>query len=77
MRSIPFDQERMTRKEAAAYLGVTPGTLAVWKSTRRYALPVVKVGRITFYRRSDLDSFIESRTIRDGMEADMQQPSWL
>ncbi len=32
-----FQSDLLTRREAAAYLGVTPETLAVWASTRRYA----------------------------------------
>lgn len=58
-----FDQVLLTRKEAAAYLGVTTQTLAIWKCTGRYSLPVVKVGRLAKYRKSDLDAFIESRTV--------------
>ncbi|MDA9558248.1 helix-turn-helix domain-containing protein [Vibrio sp.] len=49
-----------TRKQAAEYLGVTEGTLAVWASTGRYQLPFVKIGRKVFYRQLDLQIFIES-----------------
>ena len=59
----------LTRGQAAAYLGVTPRTLAVWKSTGRYKLPCVKIGRLAKYRKADLDAFIEQRTVggdRDG-----------
>lgn len=52
----------LSRKEAAVYLGVSEQTLAIWKSTGRYALPVVKVGRLAKYRRSDLDGFLERNT---------------
>ena len=55
--------ELLSRAEAAAYLGVKPQTLAVWASARRYGLPMVKVGRLAKYRRSDLDAFIALRTI--------------
>ncbi len=48
--------------EAAAYLGVTVGTLEVWRSTRRYPLSYIKVGRAVRYRREDLITFVESRT---------------
>jgi excisionase family DNA binding protein len=53
----------MTRDEAAAYLGVSPKTLATWACTKRYALPLVKIGRAVKYRAADLDKFIEARTI--------------
>ncbi|MCJ2375665.1 helix-turn-helix domain-containing protein [Vibrio sp. ZSDZ34] len=54
---------RLNRKQAAEYLGVTEGTLAVWASTGRYQLPFIKVGRKVFYRQSDLDAFIESNVV--------------
>lgn len=54
---------RLTRREAAAYLRVSPSTLAVWSCTKRYNLPYVKVGRLVQYQLSDLDQFISSRTV--------------
>lgn len=48
--------------QAAEYIGVAPKTLSVWRSTKRYPLPYVKVGSRVRYRRSDLDAFIASRT---------------
>ncbi len=45
-----FQSDLLTRREAAAYLGVTPETLAVWASTRRYPLRFVKIGRLAKYR---------------------------
>ncbi|SFA75081.1 DNA binding domain-containing protein, excisionase family [Collimonas sp. OK607] len=53
----------LSREEAAAYLGISPRSLAVWKSVGRYNLPVIKVGRLAKYRKSDLDAWLESRTI--------------
>ena len=61
-KTISFAEDRLSRKEAAAYLGVSPGTLEVWASTGRYDLPFVKIGRLAYYRRSELDVFIKSRT---------------
>lgn len=52
---------KLNRKMAAEYLGVTEGTLAVWASTGRYKLPFIKVGRKVFYTVADLDAFLESR----------------
>jgi len=52
----------LDRKTAAKYLGISPGTLAVWACTRRYPnLKHIKVGRSVKYRRSDLDKFLEER----------------
>jgi excisionase family DNA binding protein len=49
--------------EAAAILGCAPGTLSVWRSTGRYNLPFVKVGRRVKYRREDVEDFIRRRTV--------------
>ena len=53
----------MTRDEAAQYLGVSAKTLATWACTKRYILPMVKIGRAVKYRAADLDRFIEARTV--------------
>ncbi len=52
-----------TALEASERLKVTPETLAVWRSTRRYPLPFVKMGSKIFYRESDLETFILSRVV--------------
>ncbi len=52
----------LTRSEAAEFLGVKEQTLALWHSTGRYSIPVVKVGRSVRYRMSDLERWIEERT---------------
>ena len=53
---------RLNPEETASILGVTAGTLAVWRCTKRYCLPFVKIGRKIFYRSEDVQSFVESRT---------------
>ncbi|MGE5525215.1 MAG: helix-turn-helix domain-containing protein [Rhodospirillaceae bacterium] len=53
----------LNEREAAETLHVSTGTLQVWRSTRRYPLPFVKIGRAVRYRRSDLEAFIKSRTV--------------
>lgn len=62
-------QRRMTEQEAADYLGVSPGTLSVWRSTGRYALPFQKVGRLVRYQLADLDAWLEKRTRANGATA--------
>jgi excisionase family DNA binding protein len=52
----------LDEKQAAEYLDLQPATLAVWRSTGRWRLPFIKMGRYVRYRRSDLDSWIASRT---------------
>lgn len=68
MQSIPLGEivksarELLSEREAAAVLDVAPGTLSVWRSTGRYPIPFVKVGRKVRYRQADLEKWLESRT---------------
>lgn len=56
--------------EAAVVLGnLAPGTLSVWRSTGRYKIPFIKVGRRVRYRRADLEAWLESRTRANGTTA--------
>lgn len=55
--------QRLNTAEAADYIGVVPGTLEVWRCSRRYDLPYIKVGRRVFYLRADLDNWLQSRRI--------------
>ncbi len=48
---------------AADYLGVEPQTLEVWRCTKRYEIPYIKVGRLVKYRQRDLDDWLNSRTV--------------
>jgi excisionase family DNA binding protein len=48
-------------EEAAYYIGCTTGTLKVWASKRR--VPYVKVGRLTRFRKKDLDKWLDSRLV--------------
>lgn len=52
----------LTPPEAAAYIGVTENTLSVWRCVGRYNIPFIKVGRLVKYRKSALDTFLDSRT---------------
>lgn len=53
----------LSRKEAAAYLGVAEQTLAIWKWSGRHKLRCVKIGRLCKYRQQDLDAFIRQNLI--------------
>ena len=61
--------ELIDRKEAAEYLGVSPGTLANWQSTGFRKVPHVKIGKRVRYRISDLAKFIEQNLV-DPIEGD-------
>jgi hypothetical protein len=60
--------ERVDEKRAAEILGLSPGTLAVWRCRRRYPLPYQKIGRAVRYRVADLEAFAQSRTVGGGPE---------
>lgn len=60
------DSDLIDPAPAAELLGVTEGTLSVWRSTGRYSLPFVKVGRKVKYSRKALESWLESRTRSSG-----------
>lgn len=51
-----------TEAESALFLGVKPTTLQIWRCTKRYPLPFIKVGRLVRYRQSALDAFLTART---------------
>lgn len=52
---------RMTREDAARYLGRTPKTLAMWQLQGTGPRSVLVGGR-RFYFRTDLDAFIRGET---------------
>ena len=51
----------LTDHEAAEYLGVSVGTLSVWRSVGRYQIPYLKVGRKIRYRQCDLEAWLRTR----------------
>jgi excisionase family DNA binding protein len=54
----------LTPEEAADRLRVSKGTLCVWRCTKRYPLPFVKVGSKVFYRSSAIEAFITAREVQ-------------
>ena len=54
-----IQKKLMTRREAAAYLGIKEQTLALWAHAHRYDLPYYKIGSTAKYKLEDLDRFIE------------------
>jgi hypothetical protein len=63
---INSSRDLLDEQQAAITIDVTPGTLSVWRSTGRYNLPFIKVGRKVRYRRADLEVWLESRTRSSG-----------
>ena len=54
--------DRLSNKEAAEYLGVATNTLNVWRTINRWPdLPYIKIGNKIFYRKTDVDKFLDAR----------------
>lgn len=52
---------KLSRREAAEYLGVSPQTLANWASSDRVLIPFYKIGnKKVIYQKSDLDAYLAS-----------------
>lgn len=49
--------------EVSKILGVTVKSLAVWRCTKRYDLPYIKVGKSVKYHPEDVQAFIDSRKV--------------
>lgn len=56
-------RDLLSASEVADLLGVSISTLAIWRCTKRYPLPYLKVGRLVRYRRADVDQFLAQRTV--------------
>ncbi len=63
MHTISVKPRLLTTDEAAEFLGVSAGSLAVWRCLSRYPLPYVKIGRNVRYLESDLLAWMESRKV--------------
>lgn len=63
--SIDSAFERLNNIEAANYLGISPNTLNQWRSDKKPFIPYLKIGRLVYYRKSDLDAFIAAGTVEN------------
>ena len=63
MTQIVTPAAEFSNIEAAAYLGIKPESLEIWRSTRRHIIPYLRIGRRIRYRRADLDQWLTSRTV--------------
>jgi hypothetical protein len=59
--AIEAGRDLLDEQRAAAVLTVSPGTLRVWRSTGRYNLPFLRIGRNVRYRRADLIAWLDTR----------------
>lgn len=63
VHEVVATQQLLSRKEAAAFLGLSVQTLAGWAWAKRYDLPFIKLGRLVKYRKSDLEAFVARLTV--------------
>lgn len=66
---VQASRNLLNEKEAAQILDTSPGTLSVWRSTGRYNLPFLKIGRNIRYRRSDIMAWLDARVRQTGATA--------
>jgi hypothetical protein len=64
--TLDFASERMTRENAAGYLGVTPAFLEADISRRKHNIPYYKIGSRVFYIRSDLNRWLAAHRQHGG-----------
>jgi excisionase family DNA binding protein len=65
----------LTPAQAAALLGLAPGTLEVWRCTKEYPLNYYKIGGRVRYRREDIEAFVRARMVQCGPEATTPAPT--
>lgn len=71
MKNLLHGNQLLTTEEAAKTLGLSPSTLCIWRTTKRYPLPYVKVGRMVRYRIEDLEAFLTQRRQNDFYHEEM------
>lgn len=62
MSSIHYPKKLLTPEQVSAIVGVTTGTLAVWRCTGLCQIPYVKIGRCVRYEAVAIDNYISSNT---------------
>ena len=61
-----FPEDRLTRDEAAKFLGLSPSTLAADTSRRNLSIPYYRVGGRIYYRRTELDQWLKLHRVSGG-----------
>lgn len=67
--SVLLPTDLLTPEQVAGVLGLSPRTLAAWRSSRRSDLPWIKVGARIRYRRGDVIAWLEGLTCSSALEA--------
>lgn len=56
---VSFETDRLTRSEAADFLGLKASTLAADVTTKRLKIPMYRLGRRVFYSKSQLQAYVD------------------
>lgn len=57
----------ITNEEAAELLGILPGTLTLWRATKK-GPTFYKIGKVIKYKVSDIEEFISSKKVEMGRD---------
>lgn len=58
-----FAEDRLTTPQAAVHIGVAPFSLKSDRRTRNLGVPFYKIGRLIYYRQTDLEEWLVSRRV--------------
>ena len=58
-----INTDRINTDEAAAMIGVKPATLINWRCTKKQTVPYYKMGGRVFYKKTDIDEWVESKKV--------------
>lgn len=65
-------EDLLETKRAGDYIGHAESTMNRWR-VEGSGPPFIKFGRRVFYRRSDLDTFLDSRIVQSTSEAEARR----
>ena len=74
MSSFEVNSPRLSRKEAARYLGLSVATLAADVVTRRHCIPFQKLGSRCLYIRRELDQWAARHAVNGPQSPEESQP---
>jgi predicted DNA-binding transcriptional regulator AlpA len=56
-------EKLLTPTDFQNIFGIPETTQAVWRCTGRYNLPYIKLGRLVRYRRTDVEAWLQERSV--------------
>ena len=58
---IMTDKAFLSPKELSNFIGISVGTLAVWRTNKTYQIPYLKIGGKVMYPVAEVNQWIQSR----------------